>query len=419
MNNDWINKLREKSENYSEPAPEGLWDGIEGYVMESSGKRKRTAGGLWILAGTSFAAAAAAIFFFLGNREPAYPVTGADITSENITDIAVIPAEPAEEPVSARPYAQDTKRYVSEHKKVINDVMPTGGGATYDITGKIGQNTEPEENAVSDISDTGDMIAMNSSTETVPERIEDIFFPEEKNERKSSNAVDIKISISNVPGNSSTSSGYGMMYGSDAVASMLSSPQETPEYFSKILMKNNGREIRTKTRHYQPVRAGVSALWNITGRLALETGLTYSLLMSDISSGTDLDYYRMNQTLHYIGIPLNLNFSMWRNKRFNIYLSGGGLAEKCVYGNSRIDYAIDSDRKVGENERIRIRPLQWSANASAGAEVRFTDFAGFYIEPGVSYFFDNGSFVENIYKEKPFNFNFKFGIRFSFGRQDR
>ncbi len=263
------------------------------------------------------------------------------------------------------------------------------------------------------------MIAMNSSTETVPERIEDIFFPEEKNERKSSNAVDIKISISNVPGNSSTSSGYGMMYGSDAVASMLSSPQETPEYFSKILMKNNGREIRTKTRHYQPVRAGVSALWNITGRLALETGLTYSLLMSDISSGTDLDYYRMNQTLHYIGIPLNLNFSMWRNKRFNIYLSGGGLAEKCVYGNSRIDYAIDSDRKVGENERIRIRPLQWSANASAGAEVRFTDFAGFYIEPGVSYFFDNGSFVENIYKEKPFNFNFKFGIRFSFGRQDR
>ncbi len=219
MNNDWINKLREKSENYSEPAPEGLWDGIEGYVMESSGKRKRTAGGLWILAGTSFAAAAAAIFFFLGNREPAYPVTGADITSENITDIAVIPAEPAEEPVSARPYAQDTKRYVSEHKKVINDVMPTGGGATYDITGKIGQNTEPEENAVSDISDTGDMIAMNSSTETVPERIEDIFFPEEKNERKSSNAVDIKISISNVPGNSSTSSGYGMMYGSDAVAS--------------------------------------------------------------------------------------------------------------------------------------------------------------------------------------------------------
>ena len=84
MNNDWINKLREKSENYSEPAPEGLWDGIEGYVMESSGKRKRTAGGLWILAGTSFAAAAAAIFFFLGNREPAYPVTGADITSAGI-----------------------------------------------------------------------------------------------------------------------------------------------------------------------------------------------------------------------------------------------------------------------------------------------------------------------------------------------
>ncbi len=419
MNNDWINKLREKSENYSEPAPEGLWDGIEGYVMESSGKRKRTAGGLWILTGTSFAAAAAAIFFFLGNREPAFPVTGADITSENITDIAVIPAYPVEAPVYAQQEVPDTKLYISEHKEAIDNGLPSGGGPAYDIAGKISKNPEPEENAAADVSDAGDMIAMNSSTETAQERIEDIFFPEEKYVRKSRNAVDIKISISNVPGNSSTSAGYGMMYGSDAVASMLSSPQETPEYFSKILMRNNGREIRTKTRHYQPVRAGISASWNITGRLALETGLTYSLLMSDISSGTDLDYYRMNQTLHYIGIPLNLNVSLWRNKRFSIYLSGGGLAEKCVYGNSRIDYTIDSDRETGENERIRIRPLQWSANAAAGAEVRFTDFAGFYIEPGVSYFFDNGSFVENIYKERPFNFNFKFGVRFSFGRQDR
>ena len=37
----------------------------------------------------------------------------------------------------------------------------------------------------------------------------------------------------------------------------------------------------------------------------------------------------------------------------------------------------------------------------------------FYAEPGVVYYFDDGSNVNTIRKEHPFNFNIQLGVRFT------
>ena len=39
---------------------------------------------------------------------------------------------------------------------------------------------------------------------------------------------------------------------------------------------------------------------------------------------------------------------------------------------------------------------------------------GIYVEPGVAYFFDDGSDVQTIRKENPFNFNIQAGIRLTY-----
>ena len=39
---------------------------------------------------------------------------------------------------------------------------------------------------------------------------------------------------------------------------------------------------------------------------------------------------------------------------------------------------------------------------------------GLYVEPTLSYYFDNGSQIPTIYQEKPFDFGFTVGLRFSF-----
>lgn len=48
-------------------------------------------------------------------------------------------------------------------------------------------------------------------------------------------------------------------------------------------------------------------------------------------------------------------------------------------------------------------------------QYNISSMVGIYAEPGLSYYFDNGSNIETIYSEKPLNFNLNIGLRVSFG----
>ena len=65
---------------------------------------------------------------------------------------------------------------------------------------------------------------------------------------------------------------------------------------------------------------------------------------------------------------------------------------------------------------MSIDKLQFSVVAAAGLQFNITDRFGIYAEPGMSYYFDNGSEVSTIYKDRPFNFDMKIGLRFSFNK---
>ena len=52
-------------------------------------------------------------------------------------------------------------------------------------------------------------------------------------------------------------------------------------------------------------------------------------------------------------------------------------------------------------------------NAAAGAQLNIYKGIGLYVEPGVGYYIDNGSEIKTAYTDKPFNFNFKLGLRYS------
>ena len=56
----------------------------------------------------------------------------------------------------------------------------------------------------------------------------------------------------------------------------------------------------------------------------------------------------------------------------------------------------------------------FSTNTSLGVEYQLGKFIGLFAEPGVNYYFKNGSGIESSYTEKPFNFNFNLGVRVNF-----
>ncbi len=179
------------------------------------------------------------------------------------------------------------------------------------------------------------------------------------------------------------------------------------------MQSNSGNEVSSTVKNWQPVQVGVSVAYSFTDRLSVESGLTYSCLVSDLSSGTPSGNYDIRQTLHYIGLPLSLKYDLLKVNGFSLYASAGGQMEKCVAGKTRTDYFIDGRKVSSENGRIAVEPLQWSVNAHIGAQYSFNRLVGLYVEPGVAYYFRNGSPVNCIYSERPFNFSLRAGLRFS------
>lgn len=181
--------------------------------------------------------------------------------------------------------------------------------------------------------------------------------------------------------------------------------------YSQILLENAAQSPQTSVKHHMPVTIGFSLDWNLDKNWTLETGLNYTLLSSDIRSGSK-SYVEETQKLHYVGIPLKIRRSIWQNRWFSVYASVGGTVEKCVSGRLESVTVTNGGNRTSERTSLEVDPLQWSVAAAAGAQVNFTSRLGLYLEPGVAYYFDDHSGVETIRKEHPFNFNLQLGLRF-------
>lgn len=182
-----------------------------------------------------------------------------------------------------------------------------------------------------------------------------------------------------------------------------------------MLVTNKGHLADRRVRHRLPVHAGASIAYRIDDRVSVETGVAYSYLSADIHEGSDSYYFAGEQSLHYVGIPVGVRVRAMSWKNFDIYVGAGFEADKCVSGTLKKSYVINGQTRDDGHESISIRPLQWSVNAGAGVQYNISSMVGIYAEPGLSYYFDNGSNIETIYSEKPLNFNLNIGLRVSFG----
>lgn len=169
-------------------------------------------------------------------------------------------------------------------------------------------------------------------------------------------------------------------------------------------------EPKTHTKHRQPVKFGLSVRYNLDNRWSLQAGLAYSNLTSEFSYSKGNESYVVEQNLHYIGLPLNASYSIVKTKRFNVYATVGGEIEKLVKGEAKLAVE-DAPQASPKSSAIKESSPVFSVNAAIGGEYRFSEDLSAYIEPGVSRHFNNGSTVENIYKDRPTNFNLNIGIR--------
>lgn len=222
-----------------------------------------------------------------------------------------------------------------------------------------------------------------------------------------------------VGGNTSGSKPTAMVMGANPLAAGVTKTDWIDKDSKASAIVYNQPEVQEEYSHKIPVKVGLTARYNITGRIGVETGLTYSILSSSVKTGnseTGKNWSTGSQTLHYLGIPLNISFNILNSRYVNIYVTGGGMMEKSISGNIKTDEYVDGkfDRTLTTN--ISPKGLQWSVNAAAGIQANILPQLGFFVEPGVSHHFKNGSRVRSIYTDKPTDFSLGFGLRYSFGK---
>ena len=174
-------------------------------------------------------------------------------------------------------------------------------------------------------------------------------------------------------------------------STMIGNQIESFSIRESFLSGNSEDTIQTKQINRQPVRFGLSLRYRLTDRWSLESGLTYTRLSSDITTTIDGVTTMTEQRLNYVGLPLNISYDLWKSRHFGLYVTAGGTIEKCLDTSS----------------------WQFSFNGAAGAEYKLTDIFSLYAEPGLSYYFKDGSTTPTIYQDRPLNFNLSVGLRFN------
>ncbi|MBO4825686.1 MAG: PorT family protein [Prevotella sp.] len=161
-------------------------------------------------------------------------------------------------------------------------------------------------------------------------------------------------------------------------------------------------DMSERIEHHAPLTIGTTLRYSLDSRWSVVSGVMYKRLASEFSRYMGSNEVTDKQTLHYVGIPLSIAYNVWNNESLYVYAMAGGEADMNVSARLNTD---------GVKRDIHKDRLQWSAAASMGVEYDLLPGIGLYLQPGLRYYFDNGSQVENIFKEKPLNLDLQFGLR--------
>ena len=211
--------------------------------------------------------------------------------------------------------------------------------------------------------------------------------------------------------NSDASGGYNdFSYGTMAepMPGVIPDPTAGGIYGEEYLLasyKAIQRKQQVNAKHHAPVSVGLQVAFGIAPRLSLSTGMVYTRTSSDFYPYASSSSYNVHQVLHYVGIPVGLNYEFWQSGGFHAYVMAGAEADYNVKN--------DTEEEGVKKENAKRDRVQFSGKASLGAQYDITPKVGLYIEPGAKYYFDNGSHVENTFKDKKLNFNLQFGLRFN------
>ena len=207
---------------------------------------------------------------------------------------------------------------------------------------------------------------------------------------------------------------------SDYAAYLSELPADAHSHTRSVIMNvalNNANQpgtdkIMRTSHHYMPFTCSLALKYSLSHRLSLESGLSYSRLVSNFEMGSDGNAIREHQVIHYLGIPVKGIYNMYNRKAWSLYASVGITAEIPVFSSLSKSYYLHNVIAGADGESIHA-PWQWSVGTGIGMEYKLTPGIGLFVEPSLRYYIPTGSHIETYYTKHPFTFSLPLGIRFT------
>jgi hypothetical protein len=388
--NDFDKRVKELMESHGELPPADSWDNISSALI----RRRR---GVVLRRGfgsIAAVAAAVALFFVMGGGDlftsnPELPVLNAGISPKDMPKekIAVVEKQ--------KPEIADAGSTVKRFSSVKDAVADKNTQANVAVTAEVGEVTTGQEAAKE--------IVNKESKKDTKEKIE-------TGEKKTLEMVEYEESVNSkrFKLNKPLLAFSTMLSPSVSSGSMeLLSRSNTGhrDLFSSMDREQIPYENVYDTKYLPPVSVGVQVLLPVDKTVSFGTGINYTLLYSYTDMQNRNGSERQEQTVHYIGVPLNLYINILESKGFRLYANTGVMIEKGL----ALRYKVIGD--IPENYTRSVSGVQWSVGAGIGGEYMIHKNLGLYADPSVSYFFKGGQPV-TVRSVQPLQFKFEVGLRF-------
>lgn len=417
MSKQWSEELRQRMEQYEMEAPKALFDDIMSAMpaTQTPAPQARIVP-LWVrrtAVAAMVAVAVAAGYILLDVEEP---TAGEAMLALNTPSMVESQPEPVAEEVSEREVVESALAM----KKAFTTLPITADAPTAtindapQITSLEQPATTVEERPSAPQKAEAPQKASTPQKTEVRQRTAEptsrSIFQATPTKRRSTRGLMASLQASGLPIGQSNHSSQSVF----VVNSVLQGVRaDYSEGSTDFVTYDNEHTITTDRHHHLPVRVGALLRFNITDSWAIESGVTYTKLSSETTIGDKANYFDERTSLHYVGIPLNAVYNIWQSNRFTFYVSGGGMVEKSIAGSSRTNYFIDGEKTNSQRSDVKVKELQWSINAAAGAQFNLWPAVAIYAEPSVGYRFANGTKIETLYNERPLDFSLNIGLRFT------
>ncbi|MBF6646616.1 porin family protein [Chryseobacterium indologenes] len=464
MSNEWLNNLRSRMNDHEEDVPGGLWDEIsdelfsgkeekdeiagfapEANAVEPKGDVRTNGAGRSLFYRIGGVAAAIALLFlmlkiggsdhetkekFSQKKSDLKKQSGQDLTSGKIENNTISEGYTQQE--TGISLAQNVLNAIVPEKMIKSRNFVNFEAEKADLIPHLPEmaktaNTQETEQKEAQIAVNVPKLNENIVEPTREQKTDEVVFKEERPVEKyadlSKNKTvkshkDKSWMLSMLTGNASTGAaeqqfpGYASISGKPMnIEQVWSASVYDDNPLTAILLANQSQPVEARIRHKVPVTFGLSLYYNLGKKWGIGTGLNYTKLSSELHSGTDNNYIKGDQSVHYLGIPVQVNYNVIRKGRFTGYVTGGALVEKPIAGNITTTYVVDDEVKETSKENLSHKPFQFSVNTAVGLQLKIIDKLGVYAEPGIGYHFKDETAPNTIYKEKPLQFNMKFGLR--------